>query len=274
MVSFERVLRYWEYGWSVIPVHVPVSGGACSCGRDCSWPGKHPRIAWREYSSRRPTKAEITHWFQDEYYGSNVGLVTGTVSEVVVLDVDGELEHYSRLGLPRTLSSRTGSGGWHYFYRATEPVRTRGRFVPYIDLKAEGGFVVLPPSRHRSGKRYRWNTRIDPVDLPTQTLSKFVVPKTAPTSRSALGGADHWYDRLLQGVAEGDRSNSAARLAARYASLDLSITEASVLLSSWNSRNSPPLPEYELATTVRWAYERRARELADIVNSLSRNGRG
>jgi len=241
-------LGYLDRGWSVIPCHVPVDGG-CSCGRaTCNWPGKHPRVSWRQYSERLPTRKEVLAWFSDEFFSSNVGVVTGRVSGLAVVDVDRSKAAYEALGLPRTLEAVTGGGGRHYYYSLDAPMPSRIGLVKGIDLKADGGFVVAPPSIHKSGRSYMWRWTVDPVPLD---------PALLPTGGSRLHDSG-WYDDLLAGVAEGERSITAARLAGRYAQLGLTQLETFLLLSGWNDANTPPMPLGELRTTVVAIYRKRA----------------
>jgi hypothetical protein len=93
---------------------------------------------------------------------ANVGLLCGVTAWV--LDVDGEeglatladLEDLNRW-LPAGPASVTGSGGQHHFFVATDRARNSVRRLgPGLDTRAGGGFVVLPPSVHPNGQRYRW----------------------------------------------------------------------------------------------------------------------
>jgi Bifunctional DNA primase/polymerase, N-terminal len=74
-------------GWSVLPMHTAVNG-RCSC-RDpaCPAPGKHPRIVWEAFTRVRAGTDEIERWWR-RWPQANVGVVTGTVSDLVVLDID------------------------------------------------------------------------------------------------------------------------------------------------------------------------------------------
>ncbi len=235
-------------GWSVIPVHIPVNGSDCSCGYDCSWPGKHPRVSWRPFTEELPTEAQVRGWFDDEFYGSNLGVVTGRVSDLVVVDVDGTIDDFKALGLPKTRTVLTGGGGYHFFYTSGGLPASSGISVtPGIDIKADGGFVVLPPSKHVSGMRYEWLnnaklTQIHPSELPQR------VPSSASNGE--------WVGELLSGVEEGERSSVAARMIGRYAQIGLTVDETVMLMVSWNSLNSPPLPMRELGATIRSVYKR------------------
>ena len=87
-------LFYASLGWSVVPTHhvtIDKSGTkSCSCqqGADCISKGKHPAINWTKHQKERATKQQITEWFEGPYRGYSVGLITGSVSRMFVVDVD------------------------------------------------------------------------------------------------------------------------------------------------------------------------------------------
>jgi len=117
-VILEAAQKYPDMGWRVLPVHSMIKG-ECTCGRikgsSCK-PGKHPRInSWQKSASRDPNKIE--RWFT-KWPHSNIGILTGLDSKLVVLDVDkknGGLESLDKLqeryGNLETLVSDTGGGG-------------------------------------------------------------------------------------------------------------------------------------------------------------------
>ncbi|QNE19688.1 bifunctional DNA primase/polymerase [Kribbella qitaiheensis] len=141
---------------------------------------------------------------------------TGAVSGLLVVDVDpahGGNVSLSRMVVdqlvPRTLHVVTGSGGAHLYYRhpgQSVPSRPMpGR--PGIDIKADGGYVVLPPSiHHRTGLRYRWSSTggLDPVEMPPALVAACLPPRPAdssappisPTTTQPGGGISH-PDKLL-----------------------------------------------------------------------------
>jgi hypothetical protein len=88
-----------------------------------------------------------------------VAVRTGQPADVAVVDID------PRNGgavlpdlMPPTRCVRTGSGGWHLYYRhpgGTLAAKLNG--YDGIDIKADGGYVVAPPSLHpHTGKPYEW----------------------------------------------------------------------------------------------------------------------
>jgi hypothetical protein len=105
----------------------------------------------------------VSTWWR-RWPRANVGICTGASSGLVVLDVDpdhGGVESLRSLvaehgRLPSGLRARTGSGGWHlYFAHPGVPVRnSAGRLGPGLDVRGDGGYVIGPPSNHRSGRTY------------------------------------------------------------------------------------------------------------------------
>lgn len=157
-------LLYATRGWAVIPLHT-MHADHCSCGRrDCAAPAKHPRVRWQSYERSRPTPSQVAAWWR-RWPDANVGVVTGRVSGVVVLDIDprnGGDASYASLkerwnGHDETVESITGGEGRHVWFASTDAMPS-GPIAPGCDLKGEGGIVVAPPSVHASGKSYAWRS--------------------------------------------------------------------------------------------------------------------
>lgn len=176
----DSALSYAAPGWPVFPLFGIVRH-RCLCGRaDCTRPGKHPLVAHGlRKASTDPDR--VRSWWAS-WPLANIGIATGEASGVVVIDIDvprGEQSLdllTSRFGpLPTTLEAVTGSGGRHFVYlhpgghlgNAVGKLHGFDAPLPHIDLRADGGAVVVAPSRHVSGNRYGW---VDPT----------VTPATAP----------------------------------------------------------------------------------------------
>lgn len=160
-------LAYAARGWAVFPVHTPNPDKTCSCNRDdCDRVGKHPRIS---HGRNRASKDEdaINRWW-GMWPEANIGIATGHESGIIVLDVDdGGEDSLSGKPLPDTAEQITGSGGRHIvFSRPSDQRRykTRVKFLPGLDSRADGGYIVAPPSLHASGSRYEWECSSDPMD--------------------------------------------------------------------------------------------------------------
>lgn len=109
--------------------------------------------------------------------GAAVAIATGRAGGLVVLDVDPraggdeslrELE--GRLGgLPGSPRVLTGGGGEHLYFRhpGDREVPNRRDLGGFrgLDLKGDGGYVIAPPSRHRSGREYAFDVGAHPDDV-------------------------------------------------------------------------------------------------------------
>ncbi len=121
---------------------------------------------------------------------ANIGVPTGERSGLLVLDVDprdggpGSLEELEEAfdPLPPTTRARTGGGGEHVFFRYPGGgVRNSASWVgPGLDVRGEGGYVVVPPSR--TGETYRWTERSPLAEAPAWLLARM-----RGTTRTSLG---------------------------------------------------------------------------------------
>jgi hypothetical protein len=100
---------------------------------------------------------------------ANIGVPTGAASGFVVLDVDarhGGVASFEKLRdqhrLPKTAQVLTGSGGFHYWFRCVGELRnSAGLLGDGLDVRGDGGYVVVPPSVHESGNPYEWLRELD-----------------------------------------------------------------------------------------------------------------
>src|SRR5687768_2055435 len=101
--SFQRHLRR---GWSVIPI------GPRS---------KKPALRWKPYQEKRASWGDVTSWI-GQWANCGPGIVTGRISGIFVLDVDGEEGVRSLKGLgklPQGAVALTAKGR-HYYFRYPE----------------------------------------------------------------------------------------------------------------------------------------------------------
>ena len=170
-------LQYASQGWHIFPLHSINDDGSCTCGKaGCSDAGKHPRVLrGLKEASRDPEKIEA--WFGDEETRSNIGIVTGEISGITVIDIDigeGKLgaeswaEAIKDHGEPNTLMAQTGSGGMHVIFKYNSALKTASNVLGKgVDCRNDGGYIVAPPSLHRSGGVYSWiNEGTETATLP------------------------------------------------------------------------------------------------------------
>jgi putative DNA primase/helicase len=155
-----------NHGFRLLPVSNPHSGGPAA--------GKKPLI--RGWQKSATTNADQIRAWLSQWPHANLGIATGAESGIIVLDVDpknGGLKSFARLEqaieLPPTLTVKTGSGGYHYYFQYPVGMtigNTAGGLGPGLDIRAEGGFVVAPPSLHACGQKYEWANNLPIADAP------------------------------------------------------------------------------------------------------------
>ena len=121
-----------------------ITNGACRCreGANCGGnTGKHPTGPWKGQPNRKPRVTD------------NIGIST---DNLVVVDLDGDVAESVLDEYPRTFTTGTGHG-YHLWYKAdpSKPVKSVVGWKHKVDVRAMGGLVVAPPSRHRNGSVYR-----------------------------------------------------------------------------------------------------------------------
>lgn len=160
--------------------------------------------AWA--AAPREELAQALEWAK----AGNVGLRTGGNSGgIVVVDVESDAEPgaYEALGLPPTLAVRTGSGGFHYYFRANghRIKNSAGKLVPNIDVRGEGGQVVFPGSLHPvTGQPYEFINPDQPIaQIPDEFVQQYAPkilkdwkpPKPAATPPPVAAPGEHPYLR-------------------------------------------------------------------------------
>jgi Bifunctional DNA primase/polymerase, N-terminal len=178
----DAALGYASRGIPVLPLHYPLPhyhgvqpvtddgqlahpmvDTGCSCrDPDCGQVGKHPLGVLVPHGVKEATtnRARVLAWWTQQPQ-ANIGLATGHWFDV--LDVDGPIgaqairafagQHHLESSGPLV---RTGGGGWHYYMARTGLGNVAPRDLEQVDWRGRGGYVVAPPSRHRSGQPYTW----------------------------------------------------------------------------------------------------------------------
>lgn len=181
-------LRYLALGWSVIPLQakgkLPESRLLPQVEDEVD-PDKRKR-SWKPYQTSAPTTEQVDIWWRNP--SLNVGIVTGQVSGIVVLDLDNPTAIRTAYdwGIPQTPTVATGKG-LHLYFRAPEQVignRANFASVEGFDFRGEGGYVVAPPSLHPEGRTYEWLH--SPEDVPLAEMPKWLQTLLLPEAMSTL----------------------------------------------------------------------------------------
>jgi hypothetical protein len=273
-------LRYAELGWPVFPVHTPTGDAAkpCSCRRVtcprfgkhpchkntcrdrgrhqchqcvCDSAGKHPRTKNGAHDASTD-QAKIRRWWEI-WPKANIGVVTGKDAGFFALDVDprrGGAESLASLEakhgkLPWTRTADTGGGGVHFLFKCPDfPVKSSaGELGPGLDVKGEGGAIVVAPSLHAGGRRYRWRNGAPIEDAPEWFLRLLrEAQKPHANGGAATGDA----------IPEGRRNSTLTSLAGtmRRRGMGFDAIEAALLVTN-NRQCDPPLADDEVRRIAR-----------------------
>jgi hypothetical protein len=177
-------LDYAARAWPVFPLHT--AAPTCSCGApSCERAGKHPRT--KNGLKDATTNLDQVHAWWSQFPEANIGIVTGAVSGLAVVDVDANRDGLLRLGeleakhgtLPETPTAQTGGGGMHLLFSLPVEGLTNSinRIAQGIDVRAEGGYIVAPPSRHASGRIYAWSSGFGPGDVPLAVMPTWLLER-------------------------------------------------------------------------------------------------
>jgi hypothetical protein len=244
----KAALSYLGRGWAALAVCPPDLRDVPTFHRaTCSKPGKRPLGPWKAWQARLPTLDEVVgQW--DLVPAANVGIVLGPVSGLVGVDVDGEegeriLGELSGGDLPRTLAFTTGRGRRLLYAIDRDgdiPTRTLSGRGGEVKVLAAGTLTVMPPSRHASGKRYRWLRRRGPGDVWAAWAPEWLL------RRQQGEGARGWEIELGATIPEGQRNGRLFRIGCCLRRHGCTRDEILKALRDVNCRCLPPLADREL----------------------------
>lgn len=208
MKNLDHALTYaLKMNWKVFP-----------CKRD-----KTP-LTVNGFKNASSDQGQVTEMWQ-EHPEASIGLPTGPDNGVWVLDIDlksGGFESLAKLEeqhgpLPETLKQKTGGGGAQYVWKwnGREIRNSAGKIAPGIDVRGNGGYVILPPSGHPSGGTYEWLTKKTPIEAP-DWLAELAAKKEEAAPQSRVPGMSSKYGEAalarelvkLSSAVEGSRNQT------------------------------------------------------------------
>ena len=228
---------YLARGWNPIPV-----------GAD-----KIPPIKWQMYQKQRVTEQELETWFT-QFPDAQLAVITGEISNLTVVDV--EVEGDLNLVTDETYTVKTGGGGKHWYFKYDPDFRNKARVLPFTDIRSEGGYVLVPPSRSSKGL-YTVLKDAETIQMSSSLKTRFLEHSRgqsgAPSSFiSTPSPVDTQIELFYPGFGKGERNDQMTRyvgqvLARIHPSLWDSVGLSMVLQA--NQRNTPPLSDFEVRQT-------------------------
>jgi hypothetical protein len=262
----EHALEYLALGYPIFPVCSPlmgshrhmIEGKLRECTPDRR--GKNPMAPWKSCQTELPSAAQVRAWW-GQWPNANIGMATGALSGVVVLDCDnGEASRVAleKGGLEKAPAVWTGTpGGLHlWIEHPGYPVKNFVREIAGTDFRGDGGYVLLPPSRHHKGATYRWNEHT--LGKAPPPVPSWLEPSLNGRSGSAGGdgnqGAPLDLDAILVGIGEGARNDTLYRYAGKLRGDDVPQAYAEQLIRQAARLCKPPYDEDAAVDMIRRAY--------------------
>jgi hypothetical protein len=260
--TLDHALQYRnEFNFSVIPV-----------SHD-----KRPLIKWEKYQSEKATPEEIKEWYT-KWPDANVGIVTGEISNLAVIDVDTKegiqaIEEY----LPDSVSLptvQTPKGGRHHYFRCPEPpLVNNSRTITGCDLRCNGGYIVAPPSTNGTGKAYEWIVGIDSTgDIP-ELPGAYIERVVAASGRTVFNNNSLYSNCDKQQIAEqmfteGRRDEDLFHIAYQLIKAKTPENEILQVLEILAKNCTPPFPEHDIPTKIQSALKRVFRQEKNLAQEV------
>lgn len=248
--TLDAARDYFKMGWSVIPLR------PAGLDDEENELAKRPSLAtWTPNQHKAWGLREINDWWSN-HPDHNIGIVTGKVSGISVVDVDGDggkkALKDAGLQLPATRMHKTPHG-WHFIY-AYDPKFKQGQgLLDHVDVRNDGGYIVVPPTVVTDGTGYTilHDVPIAKIAVPEMLQKQAKDEAQAKAVNKERTLRPQWASQLLANPpAEPGRNASAARIAGYFHRQGVPTDVIFEILSPWAEKCSPPFPQDELIQVV------------------------
>lgn len=250
----EAALELAEAGFSIVPIS-PAS--------------KRPLEKWKGLQEEAADEEVIGRWWSD-YPDADVGVVTGQVSGIVVIDCDSDeaIELVNAQGIDSPVRVRTKRGLHLYFAHNGSRVRNavNWRGMSGVDVRGDGGYVKVPPSTN-----YSWDNKypIDINDL-VHEMPRWSYEDTREelTQLPDLSGVKPL--EIPSEASDGSRNSTMTRIVGKLITDNPKLWGKELLIETWaenQRRCTPPLDGEEIRTIVRSVAEIHKRNHPDEFNA-------
>lgn len=202
-------------------------------------PDKSPSVSGGFYAATKDL-SRIAAWITEGREDHDIAVPTGVRTLTVVIDADTAAAYEkmrARHGEPHAKTKRGG----HWYFRHPQDGKVASRDLePGLDCKADGGYVVVPPSRGRT-----WTHRIpDPDTLPELPKD---LKRRLREERSGREGRCDFAGRVGEHIPSGNRNGTLTSLAGTMRRRGMGAEEIFAALEVTNrQRCEPPLPTEEV----------------------------
>jgi len=272
-----EALQYVKLGLPIIPICPATHENMDDYHKaKCKSPGKAPILKnWTSHS--KTTTDDVHRWFSMNEH-LNIGVPLGNISKLIGIDIDGAsgekiLQELSKGDIPKTWEFTTGKGR-RLLYKMPEEILTKKvKFAgkkpgEEFSIICDGQQTVLPPSRHSSGRLYKW--KIGPFEMSQPEIApKWIIDRVQidengnrlqvqnfieETPQNELKSEatskikkEDWNSDLLEGERDDELTRRAGSLIGRGMSKEATIE----VLSIWQKVHcKPPLPDEDIEKIV------------------------
>jgi putative DNA primase/helicase len=203
-------------------------------------PDKSPSVPGGFYAATRDL-SQIAAWITEGRENHDIAFPTGVVTLTVVIDADTAAAYEKMRARHGEPHAETKRGGHWYFRHPQDGKVTSRRFVPGLDCKADGGYVVVPPSWGRT-----WTRGIpDPDTLPE--LPKDLKRRLREERAGSREGRCDVAGPVGEHIPSGNRNGTLTSLAGTMRRRGMGGEEIFAALEVTNRlRCKPPLPTEEV----------------------------
>ena len=240
----QQALGYQKRGMSVIPLKPE---------------DKRPLLAsWKDYQRKQLGIADLKGFWK-EAPEANIGIVTGAISGITVVDVDGDegVESLSKAGirLPETYTVKTPNG-WHFYYKYNNLFKTGAGFLNHVDVRNDAGYVVAPPSVF-DGKNYEVVNENDGEFTEFENVPQCFITRAGSFKQANKEDENKEFGEISQalenGVSSGSRNAMAYQIARYLWRRGVAKDIIWSALIAYSHKCTPPMDERELKATYQSA---------------------
>jgi len=147
---------------------------------------KKPLIKWQQYQTEKPSLEQVEEWWSGNFKDANIGIVTGAISNLTVVDIDSEqgreaIEEITPEAM-LTPTASSPSGGEHRYFKYEKGIGNAVRFLSDCDVRSEGGYIIAPPSSNGRGE-YAWKEGLSILEVAISALPEAYISALSSFNR-------------------------------------------------------------------------------------------
>ncbi|HEA22523.1 MAG TPA: hypothetical protein ENH87_16615 [Pricia antarctica] len=235
---------------------------------------------WKPYQERKPSIEEIEQWWGRDYPNANIGIVTGKINNLTVIDLDKpEAKTEIEKHIPDSLLMPTVKTpkGQHLYFLYNPDIPNKANLFPGCDARNDGGYIIAPPSTNGAGHAYSFL-----VHLKNTALSKIpealliYILSYLKTRARVVPSTERGDSNNKQQIAtvsniifkEGGRDEMMFHLANSLIRGGMPTGEVQQYCMFIAGNCKPPFPENEVLRKIESAFQRRGRSDITATESI------